>query len=666
MKILAPPSRFFRRVSLLGLAPSLLFGCASSSLNSHIDELWQWDGGVEASHVMQALKNQKVLENVPAAVGVTGRGLVGRTLPDGNLWKYDGAVDVLPTLVGDVAIFTGDGKVTMIDLRSGEIRFSVDASGRRLEGAGYNGKQAVLLLVDKDNAREDQIRTVGARGETLASITALARIGSPAAVGNVGLVPYSGQYVAGFDLNTGELIGRVLIRDGLHTVKVDEGNIFMLGAGATLLNSDVTSAPESQSLKLKTREFPGEPVWPIDGSMPRPARSQPVNLLAEPTPKEGQLAFATGAYAATYFEIVVAADQGGDAIRWVTSFNRSIAGADTSTAGPTVCLEDGSIWRLGWEDGTKVPAGSLESRLKTCVVTASTETVATSNRPPLLNQIVETISSTGPDMVAMQRLLLTELARTPSAETTRALLAIAQNPLVSSDLGRRAAQLLAVQTEGGEEMVRALVESAPKATSTKSEAKPPVPPQPPAESPSKEESEKAWEEDAKKELDAAPREPAPKQRSLRPPPVGALAQALLRLKTAGAAAALAPYLSDPSLQASELKDVLATVTALGDDKQIPDVQALLDSYKNTGGEPALLDALVMAASFLFAHLDEAGKAKLRASLDESLTHPDLKARTLGLENQVDQTEGGEPTKASKKSSTNRGKPAKERVTPSAP
>ncbi len=631
-----------------------------------MDELWQWDGGVEASQVIQALENQRVLENVPAAVGVTGRGLVGRTLPDGKLWKYEGAVDVLPTLVGDVVIFTGDGKVTMIDLRSGAIRFSVDSSGRRLEGAGYNGKQAVLLLVDKDNAREDQIRTVGAQGETLASTTALARIGTPAAVGNVGLVPYSGQYIAGFNLSTGELIGRVLFRDGLHTVKVDEGKIFMLGAGATLLNSEVTSSPESHSLKLKTREFPGEPVWPIDGSMPRPARSQPVNLLAEPTPKEGKIAFAAGAYAATYFEIVVAADQGGDAIRWVTSFNRSIAGADTSTAGPTVCLEDGTIWRLGWEDGTKVPAGSLESRLKACVVTASTEAVDASNRPPLLNQIVGTISSTGPDMVAMQRLLLTELARTPGAQTTRALLAIAQDPLVSSDLGRQAAQLLAVQKEGGEEMVRALLESAPKVASPQNETKKPVPPQAAPESPSKDESDETWVEDAKTESEPVPREPAQKQRSLRPPPVGALAQALLRLKTAGAAAALAPYLSDPSLQASELKDVLAAVTALGDDKQVPDVQALLESYKNTGGEPALLDALVMAASFLFAHLDEEGKTKLRASLDESLTHPDLKARTLGLENQVERTLGGEPSEASKKSSTNRGKPAKERVTPNAP
>lgn len=623
-----PTRRSLTRLLTWGLGPCWLLACGgSSNLQKQLDARWQWDGGVEASRVIGALKDQEIKAAVPAAVGVTGRGLVGRTLPDGKVWKYEGEVDVLPTLVGDAALFTGGGRVTMIDLSTGEVRFSVDAAGRRLEGAGYNGREAALLLVDKDNARKDQIRVLGSQGETLFSTTALARLGTPAVVGGVGLIPYSGQYVAGFDLKTGKLVGRVLFRDGLHTVKTDQSRLIMLGAGATLLDSKVTSEPKSESLKLKARELPGEPVWPRDGSQPRPARAEPVSLFAEPTQKEGSLQFAAGAYAASYFEIVTGFDHGSNRVRWTTHFDHSVAGGDTSPESTTVCLDDGSLWQLSWRDGSKRPAGSLESRLKACVVTALDQPVASGQRSSLLEQIQETIAGTGPDMVAMQRILLDELATQDSSATTDALLAIAQNPLVSSDLAKRAAGLLTKRGKGGQEMVEALIRSTPE---------PPTPPKKgdkagdkPASDPalnSASNEVKEQEQSKKGKIDPL----AAKRPNLRPPPVGALAQALVRLKPEGAAAALAPYLTSPSLKSSELKHVMQALVALGDKDQVEQVEAFLMAYKNTGGEPALLDALVMAAQFVLSHGSEDQRARLEKALKHSLTYPELKARTETL------------------------------------
>lgn len=624
------------QMATLGLLTLSIDGCGGSgAFDKSLDQMWQWDGGVEASRILSRLQSKQIPENLPAAVGVTGRGLVGRLLPDGKLWKYEGTVDVLPTLIGDAAIFSGDGRVTMLDLATGATRFSVDVNGRRLEGAGYDGKNAILLVVDSNDAREDQILVVGPRGERVHSVMATARIGTPAAVGGIGLVPYSGQYVGAFDLSTGDHIGRILLRDGIHTVQTEGGKVLILGTGATILDEGITSSPDSRSLKLAPSQFPGEPSWPLDGSKPRPARAMPVGLYAYPEAKEGNLAFAQGAYLATYFEVIVGVDHGTNQIRFANHFPRAVAGGAVGKQAATLCLENGSIWRVNMRDGSKGPFGSLESRVRGCVVTGSGSKVPQEERPPLLGQIVDTISNTGPDMVSMQRLLLTELAKRSGADTTAALLDVAQNPLVSIDLARKAGELLSEREEGGTEMVEALLKSAPKEQTPESVEVPPTDATPPV---AKEGGDDSWSDsdapakatDKYAELNkAAQPQLAPgvvRRESVRPPPVGDLAVALTRLKTPGAAAALAPFLSDPSLNPKDTRALLIAIRRLGGPEQVSAVQNFFDAYKNTGGETAFVDALVTAALFLDEYLDEAGRIELRASASQSLTHPELRER----------------------------------------
>src|SRR5690606_18711781 len=294
---------------------------------------------------------------------------------------------------------------------------------------GYDGEHPALLLVDTDDARQDQILIVGPRGERVTSAMATARLGTPAVVQGVGLVPYSGQYVGAIDIATRQHIGRVLLRDGVHTVKTEGGQALVYGAGATLLDTQVTSSPDSHSLKLKPLEFPGEPVWPVDGSKPRPPRATPVGLYALPAKQEGRLRFSEGAYLATYFEILVGVDHGTNQVRFAAHLPRPVAGGMMGPKGATLCLENGSIVRVSMKQGATSPYGSLETRLRACVVNGVQGEAPLGERPPLLQQIVETIVETGPDMLAMQRLLLTELASRSGPETTEALLNVAQDPL---------------------------------------------------------------------------------------------------------------------------------------------------------------------------------------------------------------------------------------------
>jgi hypothetical protein len=252
-------------------------------------------------------------------------------------------------------------------------------------------------------------------------------------------------------------------------------------------------------------------------------------------------------------------------------------------------------------------------------------------------------------MVSMQHLLLAELAKSSGSETTRALLDVAQNPLVSVDLARRAGELLSEREEGGPEMVEALRGSAPQPPAPdpkeSRDTKKGLPVQPKDgadEDKHMRETKSApgddsWsDEDEANNATSGDGKPQPKQPQLapgvvrrenrRPPPVGALAAALTRLKTPGAAEALAPFLSEPSLSPKDARALLIAMRRLGGPEQVPEVQAFFDAYKNTGGETALVDALVTAALFLDKHLDQEGREELRRAANQSLTHPVLRTR----------------------------------------
>lgn len=615
----------------------------NQGFESTLDEMWRWDGGVEASLVIERLQNRTAPKEIPAAVGVTGRGLVGRALPDGKLWTYEGPVDVLPTLSGNLVLFSGEGKVTAIDATTGMKKYSFDTNDRRLEGAGFDGTYSILLLVDKDDAREDQIVVLGPKGEKLYAAAANARLGTPAVIDGLGLVPYSGQYIGALEISTTKHVGRVLIRDGIHTVSSDRNGVIVYGTGATLLNEKVTSSPKSHSLKLNPKKLPGEPSWPIDGSKPRPPNAMPVGLYAHVAPSEQTLKLSTGGYVATYYQVAVGFDHGSNEIRFSTHFPRAVAGGSAGKHGPTLCLENGSLVRVNAKTGHHIPFGSLESKIKACVVSASDDEIPAGSRPSVLEQLEETIADTGPDMVAIQQVLLRQLGTADTADTTRSLLSIAQNPLVSLDLAKTANNLLARRTTGGEIMIDALNASAPE---------PVIPSGPPAaggsegekdepkdEKPAdpKHEEEDGWTESPEKEAEELADETQPppdkpaidpnaqRRETLRPPPVGSLARALLKMKTPGAARALAPYLNDPSLRPKAAYNLMKTISKLGtgDAVEMQEVSRFLYHYKNTGGEKLLIDALVLAARFLFEHGDDAADDRLTRDLNQSLTHPDL-------------------------------------------
>lgn len=606
--------------ALLGLFGALVLttGCNKNrGLEKTFATSWRAEGQQstrqqEGQAVLDRLAKGRPVAIVPAAVGVTGRGLRGRALPSGVVWHYVGPVDVLPSLVGDRVGFSGDGMVTVLDVVSGERSFHIPVAGRRLEGLAYDGEYYALLLVDSDDARPDELRIVNAKGQTKFVTSTISRLGTPHAVDGVALIPWNRQYVSAFDIRTGTSIGRLLVRDAIHRVAGGDRDIWIFGAGVSRLDANLLESVGEKPLRLTHDALPGEPPWPIDGSKPRPPRAQSVALWAVPT-FDGRPRFMENAYAYGYYEVVLGLDARSQRVKWTNHFPRSLVGGEANEAGITTCLEDGSIWQVRWSDGYAKRIETLDTRLKGCVVSPLSSQPSGRRVGDLAIQVRETISGTGATMARVHEFLLADLAESEAARATHALLAIAQDPTTSSGLAERAALYLAQRRTGAGAMIRVLRENVPSVgEETKATGEPTV---------TAEESSEDQAEDLNLDLPTARK---------RPPPVAELAQALTRMKARSAANVLAAQLTLPAIDGKDSRAVLEALAVLGGKKQVVAVRSFFSNFKNGGGDRDLLEALVLAARFMLDHGTEEDRSLLEAAKSDVLTHPELAKSLEGL------------------------------------
>ncbi len=601
---------------LLGGALMSPAGCGGGQLDQSFEDEWQLRDGSEPRRVAALLAGKKGLKDIPVAIGVTGRGLVGRVLPQGARWAYEGALDVAPSISGNAVAFTGEGRLTVLDLASGAKLFSKDVSGRRLEGFGTDGTSFAFLLVDSDDARPDLLLITSSRGDELTSSTTTARVGTPAVVDGIGLVPFARQYVGAFDVKTGAPLGRLLVRDSVHTVRASERGVWVLGKGAHHLDERLAGNLGSDALALSLPELPGEPSWPRDGSKPRQARARPVSIDALPMLDGKTPHFAGDAYAYSYFDLVLGFDAKAGRLRWVTSFSRAVTGSDASETGVTVCLEDGTLHHLRWSDGAALPSGALDSRIRACEVRALGVEVTMPAREPLEAQIKSAASSTGPDMAAVQLLLLDELARRQGATGTEALLAVAQDPLSAPVVVERAGELLRKRTDGIDAMLAALEAFAPRPLPAPGE-------KPPGHAPG--------EPGSANETTHASDPGREGRGGLRRPPLEPLAEALTRAGEKRGAPLLARYLHEPAMQGAQSLALVHAVAFLGGPAEVPALRSFYETYKNTGGDAEFIAALGMAAEFLVQHGNADDRALVAKSRSDELTHPDLREQLQHLD-----------------------------------
>ncbi len=589
-----------QRASVLSLSAAFacaicLSGCAGvEGIAKGFDTSWA-SGGTAEEDVLARLARANPEAPPAVAVGVTGRGLVGRTLPDGKRWEYTGAVDTLPILSGGVVAVSGSGRVALLDVKTGEVIWNdVPSGGRRLKAMAYDGSRTFLILADPDDSRPDKLLIVPGSKQRPAKHapddikdgTTEASLGRPAALPGLALVPWDAEYVTALDLETGEPLGALPVTNDATAVQYDQEGFTLLGRGIVPFDERLLAERPPKPLALPKRRLPGNPAWPGDGTLTREPVPTSIAVLAKPVRKGKKLRFAGGAFATTYHRIVLGFGASKGDLRWATYFLRDIIAGDASDAGATLCLDDGSIWRLSWKDGARAPSGHLDARLRACVVEADPRPVTATVAEPLADQVSKTLINTGPDMAPVYGPLLDELSKSSSAEVTGMLLEIAQSPNASADLADQAAKRIARRTRGSDQLIAALEEQ---------------------------------EDDSAK----------------RPPPLTAIATALTRMNAKKGAVALAKHLLDPRASVADQLAIANALLKLADAEEAKPLRDYFSLYRGAAAEADLAQAVLVVAETLWRIDDQEGRDLVTSAARDPMTHPVVRSGLEQLLSRVD-------------------------------
>ncbi|MEP7125372.1 MAG: PQQ-binding-like beta-propeller repeat protein [Byssovorax sp.] len=518
---------------------------------SAFDPSWFNDDGAAVSAFQKSFKSAVPL-NANVAVGVTGKStLIGIELSGGKTWSFEHALDGRPSLAGTVLVGLGAGELFAVEARTGKLLWKRNAGGH-LRGAGDDGATTVISI-QPTTGLGSVILAIDHDGRVVRQLEDAASIGVPAVVDGYAFLPWQGQYVTIYDLHAGEEKARALFRSATSRVFSAGGALFFGENGATRFDASIGLASQSKGslVKLPDRELPGAPRWMRPGTDITPlatAAFDQVRLYARPT-ASGAPGVCDGRYAATYFRVAVGLDATSGAIAWAHAHEAEILGGAAYEGGFALCDAKGDVAFLDARSGRVNGHVALEKPLTACLVQAdafSPSGSGSSKSPSLTEQIAEVARLPDADLVPMQQVLLQELAKIDSPLATRTLIDLAADARTAPALIEAARAALSARRTGADEMLAALDHHYDYLAGT-----------------------------------------------LRPPPVGPLAEALAAMKDRRAAPLLAAHLGDPATPPDDVRRAAAALIDLGGKSEIEPIRRFFSHYRGLG-EPEV-DSAIQAA-----------------------------------------------------------------------
>jgi len=568
------------RPSLLGVV--LLAGCAKQpTLPSVFTQDWLNDGGHSIARVEESLRSSPKPSSQPVAVGVTENALVGISLSGGGArWSQPATPDTLPSIAGDLVVYSSRGKLNALDAKTGAPRWNVDVGAYWLRGAGDDGKTTVLTLGTSDR-KKSLLLAVRHDGAVQLRLETPLVLGRPAVRAGVAFVPWAGQYVSAIDVQSGDELGRLLTRELVsHALTVD-GELFFGEKSMLHFDERVRYASTNQGVRaaLPERMLPGRPRWLGSGSelpvIDLGARAK-VRIYAAPIWANAETRFASDSFVASYFRTAMGFSAKNGELKWVRAVSSPIIGGSPARSGFVLCGADGKALLLS-SRGSTLSSADLGSPLRACVVEASSLDAAAGDDPgALAEQIDRALSILDPEMAAAQAFLVGELGRLPDASVTKTLIDLTTSSRMPPDIRTRARDLLALRRSGPELMLAAL----------------------------------------ERRYDFLSGE-------LLPPPVGPLADALAAMNERRAAPLLARHLNDPSTDSADVARAARALVVLATPAELPGLRTFFALYRATADEPALVQAVASVAAAMIRVGGSEGRALVERAARDPLTQPDV-------------------------------------------
>jgi outer membrane protein assembly factor BamB len=525
---------------------------------------WEDDGGASIGRVWERLGSTPVPESADVVVGVAGHSdkLVGAPLGGGSKWTFAHPLDTRPVVTGGVVVGSGGDEAFALDAKTGSVLWRRPTGGLPLVGAGDDGT-ITLAAFRKAGGAGSVLLAVGHDGQIVRQLETEKAVGTPAVLGHVAFVPWSGQYVTVIDLTTGDEVARVTLRDQTTRAWTQGGSLWFGEVGYTRFDEHVREASRGKAthVSLPAREIPGSPPPMLPGDKPRHPTADAqdkVRLYARPQGTASGAVVQDDRWYATYFRLVLGFDAAKGKLGWVHLHKADFLGGAAAAGGLVLCDDQGKVIELDAKTGGATAEIDLGEPVQACIVNVDARHVnASPDAKPLAQQLSEAVRAEDPQLVIAQKLLLRELAGMEDESATGTLVDLASDPRTSPDLLVEARRALANRRNGATAMETAL----------------------------------GRHYDFLKDV-------------LRPPPVGPIAQALGAMKQKDAAGLLATHLLDPADTDDDVKEAAAALAVVAGPPQLPSLREFFGLYRASAPNDDVAQAVVSVGQALVTLGDE--------------------------------------------------------------
>lgn len=373
---------------------------------------------------------------------------------EGRLYVYDVdrsrllfeqaiTLDQAPFIAGSSVVVLSGGQVRALDLESGSERFSFDASGEMIVGAGGDGDRIVITLSDPNAAHRSRLIAYEGSARRFERPVHHA-VGHPLVSGSLIVTPWANQNLSFLEFPRGEEIARLrAIGAVLGHAELLRGNLI---AGQQLLFMMEPRLAESPRLERDAgvgapeRELPGRPFIRED-AYARPASSQPIALDASLFIEKGALRPSVYYYA--FQNILSGLEPQEETLDWLIRFDAPIAGLRASEEGALLVTSAGSIHRVDIHgtfstlhklpaeiDHVAIRAGDLSK------IRGTTEEGASALTP------LELFQDRNAQLVPISLLAIASMRDDPAPQHTGDLVLIAGDPRIAPRLRAAAREAL--------------------------------------------------------------------------------------------------------------------------------------------------------------------------------------------------------------------------------
>jgi outer membrane protein assembly factor BamB len=573
---------------LLALAAASCGG--GQTRGTPFDPGWTDDHGAAMAAFARTFRGTRVPAGADVAVGVVGkRALVGMPLDGGAPWKFEHELHGRPAVAGNVVVAAGGGELFALEARTGKLLWS-RASGARIRGAGDDGTTTVVSLIPITGLGS-VVLAIGRDGNVVRQIEAEAMIGVPAVAGDAVFLPWGGRFLTVYDLLSGEERARVDLHQDTSRAFTLGGTVFAGEKSATRFDEQIVAAERrgATTARLPTPMggLPGEPTWMRPGTdwVNREADAlDKVRLYARPL-AEGPAGVEGDRFAATYFRVALGFDAKSGALAWARGHDADFLGGAAYKGGFALCDATGTITFLDGKTGATAGKIALGQPVDACLVQADAFTRPAATEPPrrLAAQLAEVVRLPEPSLTTVQQALLRELGKLDDDDATSALVELASSDRTAPPLLADARAALAARRTGAPILLAALARRYDYLAGT-----------------------------------------------LKPPPVGPLADALAAMGEKRAAPLLARHLGNPASTSDDVRRAAAALVTLAGPAEAPALEAFFAHYRNVDAPE--VDASVQAAVVLVAEaLIKIGvRDPVASATSDPLTKPALKDKLVEL------------------------------------